>query len=59
MYGRGTAGIERAFEEQLSDPATRDQPITIEGVTASYEEWQAGIDVSGKRLVWVGNQLSG
>ena len=27
--GRGTAGIERAFEEQLSAPATRGQPITL------------------------------
>jgi cell division protein FtsI (penicillin-binding protein 3) len=27
--GRGTAGIERAFEEQLSNPASRDKPITL------------------------------
>jgi cell division protein FtsI (penicillin-binding protein 3) len=27
--GRGNAGIERAFEEQLSNPATRGQPITL------------------------------
>ncbi|MBA2466106.1 MAG: penicillin-binding protein 2 [Sphingomonas sp.] len=27
--GRGNAGIERAFDEQLSSPATRGQPITL------------------------------
>jgi cell division protein FtsI (penicillin-binding protein 3) len=27
--GRGTSGIERAFDEQLSDPARRGQPITL------------------------------
>src|SRR5688500_1583277 len=27
--GRGNAGIERAFDEQLSNPATRGQPITL------------------------------
>ena len=35
---------------------TRDQPITIEGVTATYAEWQNGVDVGGGRqLRWVGN----
>ena len=27
--GKGNAGIERAFEEQLSDPARRDQPVVL------------------------------
>ena len=27
--GNGTAGIERAFDERLSDPALRDQPLTL------------------------------
>ncbi|HUE79299.1 MAG TPA: penicillin-binding protein 2 [Sphingomicrobium sp.] len=27
--GRGTAGIERAFDAQLSDPATRGEPMTL------------------------------
>jgi cell division protein FtsI (penicillin-binding protein 3) len=27
--GRGTAGIERAFDEQLSNPATRGEPLTL------------------------------
>ena len=27
--GRGVAGIERAYDKQLSDPATRGQPITL------------------------------
>jgi alpha-glucoside transport system permease protein len=44
--------------EQLPVPPdqTRDQPITIEGVTASYDEWREGVDMgNGTRLVWVGN----
>ena len=27
--GRGTAGMERSFDKHLSDPATRDQPLTL------------------------------
>ena len=27
--GRGTSGIERAFDDQLSDPATRGKPVTL------------------------------
>ena len=27
--GRGTAGIERAFDDRLSDPATRDEPLML------------------------------
>ncbi|WP_294009691.1 penicillin-binding protein 2 [Sphingomonas sp.] len=27
--GRGNAGIERAFDERLSDPATRSEPLTL------------------------------
>ncbi len=29
LDGKGNAGIERAFEEQLSDPRRRDQPIVL------------------------------
>jgi alpha-glucoside transport system permease protein len=44
----------------LPEGQTRDQPITIDGVTASYEEWQAGVDLgNGTRLVWVGNLRRG
>ncbi|HEX2620069.1 MAG TPA: carbohydrate ABC transporter permease [Phototrophicaceae bacterium] len=51
-----------ATGEELPIPEgqTRDQPITIDGVTASYEEWQAGMDVGNDtRLVWVGNLRNG
>jgi alpha-glucoside transport system permease protein len=43
----------------IPEGQTRDAPITIEGVTASYDQWQDGIDVGGRRLVWVGNLRNG
>jgi alpha-glucoside transport system permease protein len=47
-----STGEERAIPEGQA----RDQPITIDGRTASYAEWQEGIDMgNGTRLVWVGN----
>jgi alpha-glucoside transport system permease protein len=51
-----------ATGEQLPIPEnqSRDQPITIDGVTASFEQWRAGVDVgNGTRLVWVGNLRTG
>jgi alpha-glucoside transport system permease protein len=51
-----------ATGQQLPIPEnqTRDQPITINGVTASYDEWQRGVEVSpGVRLEWVGNLRRG
>lgn len=51
-----------ATGEQRSIPEgqTRDQPITIDDVTASYDEWRDGVDVgNGTRLVWVGNLRNG
>lgn len=53
------AWVPTGNELPIPEGQTRDQPITIDGITASYEEWQAGIDVSGKRLVWVGNLRRG
>lgn len=39
---------------------SRDQPITIEGVTATYDEWRAGVNLpDGSKLVWVGNLRTG
>ncbi|MBN8619084.1 MAG: carbohydrate ABC transporter permease [Anaerolineae bacterium] len=39
---------------------TRDQPITINGVTASYDEWRNGVNMGdGTRIVWVGNLRTG
>lgn len=48
--------------ERLTIPEgqTRDMPITIEGVTATYAQWQEGVEVSaGRKLVWVGNLRNG
>ncbi|MBC8100671.1 MAG: carbohydrate ABC transporter permease [Armatimonadetes bacterium] len=39
---------------------TRDAPITINNVSASYDEWREGINLDdGSRLVWVGNLRTG
>lgn len=39
---------------------TRNEPITIEGTTASYDEWREGVDLpDGRRLVWNGNLRAG
>jgi alpha-glucoside transport system permease protein len=44
----------------LPDGQTRDQPITIDGVTATYEQWQAGVEMGdGTQLVWNGNLRRG
>ena len=34
-------------------------PMTVEGVTATFEEMRAGIEEGGKRLIWIGNRLIG
>jgi alpha-glucoside transport system permease protein len=39
---------------------TRDQPITVNGITASYDQWQKGVDMpDGSRLTWIGNLRNG
>ncbi|MBC8171152.1 MAG: carbohydrate ABC transporter permease, partial [Anaerolineae bacterium] len=39
---------------------TRDAPITIDGVSATYDEWREGVNMpDGTRLVWVGNLRTG
>ncbi|MCU0512972.1 MAG: carbohydrate ABC transporter permease [Anaerolineae bacterium] len=48
--------------EVLEIPAgqTRDAPITIGSVTATFAEWQAGIEIEpGVKLTWVGNLRTG
>lgn len=48
--------------EELPAPEdqSRDLPITIEGVTAAYDEWTEGVQVdNGSQLVWVGNLRRG
>jgi alpha-glucoside transport system permease protein len=34
-------------------------PMTVEGVTATFEEMRAGIEEGGKRLIWIGNRRIG
>lgn len=40
----------------LPEGQTRDAPITINGVTASYDQWRAGVEMGdGTRILWAGN----
>ncbi len=34
-------------------------PMTVEGVTATFEELRAGIEDGGRRLIWIGNRRIG
>lgn len=44
----------------IPEGQTRDAPITIEGVTATFEQWRAGVDMgNGVRYTWVGNLRTG
>jgi alpha-glucoside transport system permease protein len=48
--------------EQLPIPAdqTRDAPITIDGTTATFDEWKQGVQIDGDtRLLWVGTLRQG
>jgi alpha-glucoside transport system permease protein len=47
-------------ELPIPEGQTRDAPITIDGITATFDEWRGGIQVSpDKRLTWVGNLRTG
>jgi alpha-glucoside transport system permease protein len=47
-------------ELPIPEGATRDAPITIEGVTATFDEFRAGVETpDGKRLTWLGNLRAG
>jgi alpha-glucoside transport system permease protein len=51
-----------ATGEQIPIPEgqTRDQPITIDGVTATFDQWRQGVDMgNGTKLMWVGNLRRG
>jgi alpha-glucoside transport system permease protein len=37
----------------------RNQPMTLAGVTATFEEFRQGIEKDGKRLKWIGNRRVG
>lgn len=49
----------RTGEFEVPSETDPDGPITIEGVTASFDEWRSGIEVAeGRRLRWYGNKRS-
>ena len=37
----------------------RDQPMTLAGVTATFEQFTQGIEKDGKRYIWIGNRRIG
>src|SRR5258708_11206162 len=42
------------------DPSVdRYQPMTLGGITATFEEFAAGIEKNGQRYIWVGNRRIG
>ena len=47
--------------DQMELPAETDPnaPVTIEGVTATFDEWRVGVDITDeRRLQWYGNKRS-
>jgi alpha-glucoside transport system permease protein len=47
-------------EIAIPEGSTRDTPITVEGVTATFDEFRAGVETEdGKRLTWLGNLRAG
>ncbi len=46
-------------EQAIPEGQSRDKPITIDGVTASYDEWRDGVNTGDKQIVWVGNLRNG
>jgi alpha-glucoside transport system permease protein len=37
----------------------RDEPFTIEGVTATFSEFRDGVESGGTRVIWIGNRRLG
>ncbi len=53
----GWAEVEQA---DIPEGQSRDEPITIDGTTASYDEWREGVEIAdNKQIVWVGNLRNG
>ena len=49
-----------ASEQIKPEPdVDRTQPMTLAGVTATFEEFRQGIEQDGKRLIWIGNRRVG
>ncbi len=52
--------VETGDEIAIPPDQTRDAPITIEGVTATYDKWREGVNVTpSRRLTWIGNLRTG
>jgi len=48
-------GMVKTGEQTIPTGQASDQPITINGVTKSFQEWKTGVDMpDGTRLVWEG-----
>jgi alpha-glucoside transport system permease protein len=42
------------------DPSVdRNKPMTLEGVTATFEQFRQGIEKNGERYIWIGNRRIG
>jgi alpha-glucoside transport system permease protein len=45
---------------EIPPGSTRDTPITVEGTTATFDQFRAGVQTpDGKRLTWLGNLRAG
>lgn len=52
--------VDTGETQPIPEGQTRDQPITIDGITKSYDEWRDGVDLAdGSRLIWIGNLRNG
>ena len=50
-------GTVKTEEFELPRDIDPNKPIEIEGVTATFEEWREGVEVSeGRTLIWYGNK---
>ncbi|MBN1122542.1 MAG: carbohydrate ABC transporter permease [Anaerolineae bacterium] len=53
-------GWVQVSELPIPENASVDSEITIEGVTATYDEFRAGVDTGdGRQFVWIGNLRNG
>jgi alpha-glucoside transport system permease protein len=47
-------------EKITPDPSVdRNQPMTLAGITATFEQFRQGIEQNGKRYIWIGNRRIG
>jgi len=49
-----------SIQKITPDPSVdRNQPMTLGGITATFEQFQQGITKDGKRYIWIGNRRIG